>query len=689
MVNKHEHLSESVRLNWESLFSLVERAPFGLYIIDADFRISLMNAESKKRAFRNVNPVIGRDFGEAIRVLWPEEVAVSVINKFRHTLDSGEPFFSLDYIEARADIDAVEAYEWELHRITLPDGKYGVVCYYYDSTQLRESEQALRRNETWLKGQKEAFMASINGAPLEESLDMLIRCAINFMDDGGKASFFLVNPEGTAINHITGMGEEYTRVIGDFPVGPNSIGCGLAAHRGTPLIYPDVDADPEWTPYLWIARRFDFRATWSFPVRITGGKIVGTFCIYYQQPRAATPRDFEVASTLTNAAAVIMVHHLAMQERIRTEQVLREADHRKNEFLALLAHELRNPLAAIRNAGQILLRANGDAQTSRLAAEILNRQVDHMVRQVDDLLDVNRITQGKIELRKEDADLAQIIDHAVETSRSLFDELDQELIVTLPTDSICIHGDPIRLTQAISNLLNNASKFTRKGGKIWLDTELANDIAIIRVRDNGIGIAHADLHHIFEMFVQVDKSLERTRNGLGLGLALVKSLVDLHNGTVEAHSEGIGCGSEFIIRLPVLHRQAPAPVAIESGIGANNTGPLRILIADDNLDSATSLAALLQLMGHEIQVAYDGLEAITKAEAFYPDLILLDIGMPEVNGYEAARRIRKVRTEGFKLVALTGMSQEEDRRLSLEAGFDAHLIKPVDLASLTEFLTRH
>ncbi len=264
MVNEHEHLSESVRLNWESLFSLVERAPFGLYIIDSNFRISLMNAESKKRAFRNVNPVIGRDFAEAIRVLWPEDVAVSVINKFRHTLDSGEPFFSLDYIEPRADIDAVEAYEWELHRITLPDGKYGVVCYYYDSTQLRESEQALRRNETWLKGQKEAFMASINGAPLEESLDMLIRCAINFMDDGGRASFFLLNPDGKTINHITGMGDEYTRAIGGFPVGPDSIGCGLAAHRGTPLIYPDVDADPDWSQLVISGADYWRKNCWYF-----------------------------------------------------------------------------------------------------------------------------------------------------------------------------------------------------------------------------------------------------------------------------------------------------------------------------------------------------------------------------------------------------------------------------------------
>jgi len=689
MLNEHDELSNSVRLNWQSLYSLVERAPFGLYIVDSDMRISLMNAESQKHAFRNVNPAIGKSFLEAIRILWPEDVAVGIIDKVRNTLASGEPFYSNDYIEPRADINVVEAYEWELHRITLPDGRFGVVCYYYDSTNLRKSQKALQRNESWIKGQKEAFLSSINGAPLKDSLDILIQCATEYLGEGAKASFFLMNPNGKTINHVTGLGDEYTRIIGDFPVGPKSIGCGLAAHTGKPVIYSNVDTDAAWPEYLWLARQFDFRATWSFPVQVTDGKIVGTFCMYYQHPREVTPRELEIASTLTNAAAVIMVHHIAMQDRLQTERVLREADHRKNEFLALLSHELRNPLAAIRNAGQILLRANGDAETLRLAAEILNRQVDHMVRQVDDLLDVNRITQGKIELRKEDAELTQIINHAVETILPLIVESGQELHVSLPENSLYLHGDPIRLTQVLTNLLNNASKFSRKGEKIWLSVEQENNAAIIRVRDNGIGIDKANLNQIFEMFVQLDKSLERTHNGLGLGLALVKSLVALHDGTIKVYSKGLGYGSEFIVQLPAFSKQVASSASTKINTPHAISAPLRVLIADDNHDSAASLAALLELIGHEVTIAYDGLEAIEKAATFSPDVILLDIGMPQLNGYEAARRIRESGNQGIKLLALTGMGQEEDRRLSMEAGFDAHLIKPVGLASLTEFLTKH
>lgn len=688
MISEEEQISQSMQLNWSSLYSLVEQAPFGVYVVDSAFRISLMNLESKKNAFRNVDPVIGRDFADAIRVLWPEEVALSIISEIRHTMESGKPFYSHNYVETRADIDTVEAYEWELHRITLPDGSFGVVCYFYDLTKLKESEQALRRNEVWLQSQKEAFLASINGAPLEESLGLLVESATNYLSEDARASFFLLNADGNAINHITGMGEDYSRAVGDFPVGPDSIGCGLAAYLGQPSIYSNVDTDPDWASHLWLARQFDFRAIWSFPVRVADGKVVGTFCIYYRQPREATPRDMEVASTFTNAAAVIMVHHHATQDRIRTEQILREADHRKDEFLALLAHELRNPLAAIRNAGQILLKANGDQQSLSIAAEILNRQVDHMVKQVDDLFDVNRISRGKIKLKKENAELVKILNHAIGTTRPLLDSLDQELIITIHEEPLYFYCDPIRLAQVFTNLLNNASKFTPKGGKVWITSQRNNDELIISVRDNGIGISELDQQYIFEMFVQLDKSLERTSNGLGLGLSLVKSLVEQHDGVVQVLSGGSGCGSEFVVKLPILTLAVSEGSDKSSDIAQNATSPLRILVADDNRDSAASLALLLELMGHQIEVAYDGLDAVNKADTFCPDVILLDIGMPELNGYDAARRIRDVRKEGYKLVALTGMSKEEDRQLSMQAGFDAHLVKPVDLGSLKEFLTK-
>lgn len=371
-------------------------------------------------------------------------------------------------------------------------------------------------------------------------------------------------------------------------------------------------------------------------------------------------------------------------ERTRVEQALRDASQRKDEFLAMLAHELRNPLAAIRNAVQILMQKEGDADTVRSAAEILNRQVGHMVRQVDDLLDVSRISRGKIELRKERTELVPIVNLAVETIRPNCESLGHQISVTLPTRPLYVAADAIRLTQVIGNLLNNACKFTDCGGRIVLTVEDEGDHAAIRVRDTGIGLAPDQLGRIFDLFAQVDNSLERARDGLGLGLTLVKKLVELHDGTVEARSDGPGHGSEFVVRVPLLAGAPPVPA--RPARSKPETSPRRILVVDDNRDSADSLAMLLKLMGHTVDTAHDGVEGVEKAATFRGDVILLDIGMPRLNGYEAARQIRAQHQQGLRLVALTGWGQEEDRRRSEEAGFDAHLVKPVDLEALTKLL---
>ncbi len=373
-------------------------------------------------------------------------------------------------------------------------------------------------------------------------------------------------------------------------------------------------------------------------------------------------------------------------QRTSAEQALREADRRKDEFLAMLAHELRNPLAAIRNAVQILLQKDIDAQTVRSAAEILDRQVEHTVRQVDDLLDVSRISRGTIELRKERTEVAPVVNHAVETIGPLSESLGHEITVTLPPKPLYVSGDPVRLAQVVGNLLNNACKFTDRGGRIWLTVEEDGDQAMVRVRDTGIGLGADQLGGIFELFAQVDTSLERARDGLGLGLTLVKNLVEMHNGTVEARSAGLGQGSEFVVRLPLLRGRPSAPPRQPSSVKPVATLPRRILVVDDNRDSANSLAMLLKLLGHTVDTAHDGLEAVEKAVTYRADVILLDIGMPRLNGYDTARRIREQHQKGLKLVALTGWGQEDDRRRSGEAGFDAHLVKPVDLAALRQLL---
>jgi CheY-like chemotaxis protein/nitrogen-specific signal transduction histidine kinase len=374
-------------------------------------------------------------------------------------------------------------------------------------------------------------------------------------------------------------------------------------------------------------------------------------------------------------------------ERQRAEEALREADRRKTQFLAMLAHELRNPLAPIRNAVEILRRSGGDGQKMKPVTEMMQRQVGQMVHLVDDLLDVSRISRGKIELRKEPIELASVVYHAVEAIRPVCASMDHELTVTLPPQPTYVNADPIRLTQVVGNLLNNACKFTEKGGHIRLIVEREETQVLVRVQDTGIGIAAEQLPRIFEMFVQGDMSLERSRDGLGLGLTLVKNLVEMHDGSVEGSSAGVGQGSEFVVRLPLLSGLRPSQSRAPSDAEPGGTVQRRILLVDDNRDSADSLAMLLKVMGHEVSTAHDGLEAVERAATFRPHVILLDIGLPRLNGYEAARRIREQqRHKDLTLVALTGFGQDEDRRRAEEAGFDAHMVKPVDFAALAKLL---
>ena len=378
-------------------------------------------------------------------------------------------------------------------------------------------------------------------------------------------------------------------------------------------------------------------------------------------------------------------------ERIRVEESLRQsqetllvADCRKDEFLAMLAHELRNPLAPISNAVQVLRFTGGDGKAVQSAAEMIERQVGQMVRLVDDLLDVSRISRGKIELRKERIELASAVYHAVEAARPNCERMDHELTVALPPQPMYLNADRARLAQVVGNLLTNACKFTDKGGRICLTVEREGVQAVIRVRDNGIGIAADQLPRIFDMFTQLDTSLERSVSGLGIGLTLVKNLVELHGGTVGAHSAGIGHGSEFTVRLPILVEtpklSPPEPTASEP----TPTTARRILVVDDNRDSATSLVMLLELSGHEMHTAYDGLEA---AATFRPHVVLLDIGLPKLNGYEAARQIREqLWGKDMVLVALTGWGHKEARQKSRDAGFNGHIVKPVELPALVKLL---
>jgi PAS domain S-box-containing protein len=363
------------------------------------------------------------------------------------------------------------------------------------------------------------------------------------------------------------------------------------------------------------------------------------------------------------------------------EQELREADRRKDEFLATLAHELRNPLAPIRNAARaIRLKAATDPQLQR-AQEIIDRQVDHLSRLVDDLLDISRITHGKIELQLDLVPLHTVVDYAVEMTRPLFVARRHELTFKPADQPIWVLGDPARLSQSVANVLNNAAKFTEPGGHIELHVRRDDSHAVVSVRDNGVGITAEQVPHVFDLFMQGDRSLDRAQGGLGLGLSLVKRLVELHGGTVEARSEGAGKGSEFRLRFPMA--LAPAASQATAPVASNDNEPRRVLVVDDNRDAADSIADLLRLERHTVQTAYSGAAALGVARVFKPDVVFLDIGLPGMDGYEIARRLRTFpETAGARLIALTGYGQAGDRERSRAAGFDAHVVKPVDPLAL-------
>jgi two-component system CheB/CheR fusion protein len=382
-------------------------------------------------------------------------------------------------------------------------------------------------------------------------------------------------------------------------------------------------------------------------------------------------------------------------ERRRMEEELRHraeelatADRRKNEFLAMLAHELRNPLAPILNCLGLIRQESSEGQPIGPSLEIAERQVKHMARLLDDLLDVSRFIQGKIQLQKSPVDFARVVAHAVETSTPLIQAKKHRLVLNLPAEPVTIQGDSTRLAQVVANLLNNAAKYTEPGGEITLTADCDGEELTIRVKDTGIGLSEDMLGRVFDLFTQADLSLDRSQGGLGIGLTLVRSLVELHGGSISVRSPGLGLGSEFIVQVPARFGPSTARPETPPPPARQANEHLRILVVDDHLDSATSLARLLKSWGHRTRVVHDGPAVIDALSTDTFDVVLLDIGLPGMSGYEVAARIRDSRGgDRIVLVALTGYGQEQDQRRSAAAGFDRHLVKPVIPDTLNDLLT--
>ena len=389
-------------------------------------------------------------------------------------------------------------------------------------------------------------------------------------------------------------------------------------------------------------------------------------------------------SDALQAANRTLEHEMTVRER--AEQALILADRRKDEFLATLAHELRNPLAPIRTGLDILRIRSGDAQATQRATDIMERQLRQMVRLVDDLLDVSRINTGKFTIKMGRVELKAVVNDALEVVRSYIELHGHELEIDLPDRPVFLHGDATRLAQILSNLLNNAAKYTNRGGRVGLSATVDDKILVLEVADSGIGLAPDMLDSVFDMFVQVDSTLERSNAGLGVGLSLARKLVELHGGSIEARSEGLGHGSQFVVRLPIVVE--PEPLTKPTPAAFISTETYRILLADDNVDFVNSIGALLTAMGHSVVITHNGPDALAAAARFCPDYAFLDIGLPHMSGYDLARGIRKLQCGSMTvLIAVTGWGQEKDRQLAFEAGFDHHMVKPVRFEQIEEILS--
>lgn len=485
----------------------------------------------------------------------------------------------------------------------------------------------------------------------------------------------------------------------------------LGHPRGTDLFGPtfrgeapirsdDILEDPrygKWAPHYGMPEgHLPVRSYLAAPVVSRAGDVMGGLFFGHPEPGVFNERAERIVCGIAAQAAIAIdnarLYEAAQKEiatRISVEDKLKDADRRKDEFLAVLAHELRNPLAPILQAAKVLKTDNATQEQVRWSHDVIDRQVRQMSLLLDDLLDISRITRGQLRLRRKWVELASVIDLALETAGPAISARSHDLAIDLPDEPVRLDADPLRLSQILANLITNAAKYTRPGGSICVRAEQSADTVVMQVIDSGIGIDPEVLPHLFKMFARTKSAGDYAEGGLGIGLALVKGLVELHGGEVEAASDPAMPGSVFTVRLPVGQPPAQDPTQAAGGQGRDSTGNARrILVVDDNRDSADSLAMILRLRGHDVDVAYNGESAIRLFEAVGPEIVILDIGMPVMDGYEAARRIRAASTgsSSVTLIALTGWGQQSDKHAAADAGFDHHFTKPVETERLLELL---
>lgn len=614
--------------------ALFEVSPIGMYLVDSELRIRLVS-QTARAVFGDLGELIGVDLEEVIHVLWPPAIAHDIVARFRHTLATGDPYASPDFCAERSDRHVREYYDWQICRITLPEEQYGVVCYFIDVSERRKSDRALAKALAY----GDDIIATLREPFVVLDSSLRVKTANRSFYES-----FQVSKQETENRYLYELGN------GQWDIPSLRILLNHVLSRSQSI--------------------HNFEVEHSFPA--LGRKTM-----------LLNARPFPPDSK--NPELILLAAYDVSAARQRSAELAESARH-KDEFLATLAHELRNPLAPIRSAVQLLGMKGLQETDMNTARQIIARQVTIMVRLIDDLLDVSRISRNRLDMRKERVELAALIEAAVESSHPLIQQCGHELTVNLPSQTLNLDADPVRIAQVFVNLLNNAAKYTKPGGHIWLTAERDGNDAVVQVRDNGIGISANMLSCVFDIFTQVDRLSAPSQGGLGIGLTLVRRLVEMHGGSIEARSGGLDQGSEFIVRLPLIPPQHER--------SSNSTEPAtkllsgrRILLVDDNQDLAESLAMLLRLRGNDVRIAHDGLAALETAETFRPELVLLDIGLPKLGGHEVAQRIRaQPWGRDIVLVALTACGQVEDRRRSEEAGFNLHVVKPVYVAALEDML---
>lgn len=667
-----QKVAEETRLR---LAAIVESSEDAIISNDVNGTITSWNGGAGRIYGYSAEEIIGRSISVLISPDHPDD-----FQSMMERLKRGERIEHYETVRTRRDGSRVDV-SLTISPIRNAEGEIvGVSKIARDITDRMRTGEALRKQTERLRLLWEAAAVVLTA----DNPDAMLRGLLAKIGAhlGVDTYFnFVVNESGDALLLAScgGIPVETARTITRLEFGQSI--CGTVALHRQPIVANHIQQSED--PKAQLVKSFGIRAYACNPL-LVGDRLLGTLS-FASRMKDQFDRD-EVAFIETLCHYVTVAY-----ERLRLLTELKETDRRKDEFLATLAHELRNPLAPVRNAVQVLRLKGPDEPELRWGRDVIERQVEHLARLIDDLMDISRITRNALELRKQPIELADVISGAVESSRPALEQRGHELTVTLPRQPIYLNSDLVRLAQVFLNLLNNAAKYTEPGGHIWLTAEQHGSEVVVRVKDNGVGIPAEKLPHLFEMFFQVDRTMGRSQGGLGIGLSLVRRLVELHGGRVEARSEGVGKGSEFIVRLPVLVEK-PRSLQSQGSSGDGNTKATarRILVVDDNRDSADSLSMLLRMTGHQVHTAYDGVDGVEAAERFRPDVVLLDIGMPNLSGEDVCRRIRaETWGNGMTLIALTGWGQHEDRRRTMEAGFDAHMVKPVDTSALIKLLVEN